>query len=56
MLVLESLIYHVHSYGEESGSNIVGNLINATNSNITNDKIGDQLDFVVEDQGIISFY
>ena len=54
MLVLESLVYHVHSYGEEFGSNIVGNLVNATNSNTANAKRTNTIDFV-KDQGIISF-
>ena len=39
MLVLESLIYHVHSYGKEFGSNVVGKLINATDDDIKNGKI-----------------
>ena len=39
MLVLESLIYHVHSYGKEFGSNVVGKLINATDEDTPNGKI-----------------
>ena len=50
MLVLESLIYHVHSYGKEFGSNVVGKLINATDENTTNEKIRAHKD-VAKDQG-----
>ena len=50
MLVLESLIYHVHSYGKEFGSNVVGKLINATDEDIANGKIYTYKDFD-NDQG-----
>ena len=50
MLVLESLIYHVHSYGKEFGSDFVGKLINATDENTTNGKIYVNNDFP-KDQG-----
>ena len=45
MLVLESLIYHVHSYGKDFGSNMVGKLINATDEDTTNGKIYAKSDF-----------
>lgn len=50
MLVLESLIYHIHSYGNEFGSHVKGKLINATDVNITNGVISSKID-VNEDKG-----
>ena len=53
MLVLESLIYHVNSYGKEFGSNFVGKLINATDEDTTNGMIFTNNDFD-KDQGKVS--
>ena len=39
MLLLELLVYHLHVYDKELGSNVAGKLVNATNENIDNQQI-----------------
>ena len=50
MLLLESMIYHLHVYDNELGSNVVGKLVNATNESINNSQIRHKVD-LDEDQG-----
>ena len=55
MLLLESMIYHLHVHDKEVGSNAVGKLVNATNENINNSQIRHKVD-VDKDQGRLLYF
>ena len=54
MLLLESLVYHLHVYDKDLGSNVEGKLVNATNENIDNPQIRLNLD-LDKDQGSLLY-
>ena len=55
MLLLESMIYHLHVHDKEVRSNAVGKLVNATNENINNPQIRHKVD-VDKDQGRLLYF
>ena len=54
MILLESMIYHLHVYDKELGSNVVGKLVNATNESINLPQIRHTVD-LDKDQGSLLY-
>ena len=54
MILLESMIYHLHVYDKGLGSNAVGKLVNATNESINRPQIRHTVD-LDKDQGSLLY-